>query len=160
MKPRVHKKNILEISVILLASVIFGLGRNYFSETPLLLFRVQVKAIRPAVQIQFSEADAELVSQMSADPRSILIDARLPDLFRSGYIPGAVNLPVAKFSAALPLLLPRLRSARLVIVYCGGPKCNDASDLADMLFLKGFKDLLIYRGGIEDWVRRGNAFAR
>jgi len=160
MNMRLHKKNLLEIALILLASVIFGLGRNYFSETPLLLFRVQVKAIRPAAQVQFSEADAELVRQMSTDPGSILIDARLPDLFRSGYIPGAANLPAAKFSAALPLLLPRLRAARLIIVYCGGPKCNDAADLAGMLFLKGFKDLLIYRGGIEDWVRRGNAFAR
>ena len=156
----VRKKNILEILIILLASVVFGLGRNYFSETPLLLFRVQVKAIKPEMQVQFSEADADLVSQMSADPGTLLIDARPPELFNRGYLPGAVNLPVAKFAAALPPLLPRLRSARLVIIYCGGPDCDDAADLAGKLFEQGFKDLLIYRGGIEDWQRRGNAFAR
>jgi rhodanese-related sulfurtransferase len=156
----VRKKNILEIFVILLASVIFGLGRNYFSETPLLLFKVHVKAIKPAMQIQFSEADADLVSQMSVAPGTVLIDARLPELFSRGYIPGAVNLPVAEFAAALPPLLPRLRSARLVIVYCGGPSCPDASDLAVKLFEKGIKDILIYREGIMDWQRRGNVIAR
>jgi hypothetical protein len=40
---RFSKKNFLEIFIILLASVIFGLGRNYLSETPLLLFRVHEK---------------------------------------------------------------------------------------------------------------------
>ncbi|MCX6555212.1 MAG: rhodanese-like domain-containing protein [Candidatus Aminicenantes bacterium] len=156
----VRKKNLLEIFIILLASVIFGLGRNYFSETPLLLFKVRVRAIKPELQVQFGEADADLVRQMIGDPGVLLVDARLPELFSRGYIPGAVNLPVARFAAALLPLSPRLRSARLVIVYCGGPKCDDAADLAGKLYEKGFKDLLIYRGGVWDWQRRGNAFAR
>jgi len=156
----VRKKNLLEIGLILLASVIFGLGRNYFLEPPLLLFKVRVRAIKPELQVQFGEADADLVRQMVGDPGVLLVDARLPELFSRGYIPGAVNLPVARFAAALPPLSPRLRSARLVIVYCGGPKCPDAADLAGKLYEKGFKDLLIYRGGMRDWARRGNAFAR
>ena len=157
---RLRKKNFLEIFIILLAGVVFGLGRNYFSQTPLLLFKVHGKPLKTEMQFQFSEADADFVFQMSADPRTVLIDARLPELFSRGYIPGAVNLPVADFAVALPALLPRLRSARLTIVYCGGPKCNDAVNLAGKLLGKGFKDIMIYPGGIEDWQRRGNAFAR
>jgi rhodanese-related sulfurtransferase len=98
--------------------------------------------------------------QLSIDPGTVLLDARLPELFSPGHIPGAVNLPVAGFAAALPAHLPRLRSARLVIVYCGGPLCNDAVDLAVKLYEKGFKDILVYRGGMEDWQQRGNAIAR
>lgn len=154
------KKNILEIFVILLASVVFGLGRNYFSETPLLLFRVHAKAIKPEMLVQFSEADADLVKQMAADGSTVLLDARLPELFSRGYIPGALNLPVAVFTAALPPLLPRLRSARLVIVYCGGRACPDAVDLAAKLYQKGIKDILVYRDGIQDWQQRGYAIAR
>ena len=160
MNMRLSKRNLLEIFIILLASVIFGLGRNYLSQTPLLLFRANEKTVKAEKQIQFSEADADFVSQISVDPGTLLIDARPPELFGPGHIPGAVNLPVANFAAVLPLFLQRLRSARLVIVYCGGPECNDAIDLAGKLFEKGFKDLLIYRGGMEDWQQRGNAFVR
>jgi len=156
----VRKKNLLEIGFILLAAVIFGLGRNYFSKTPLLLFKVRVKAIHTVLPVQVGEADAELVRQMLGDPGAVLLDARPAEMFKLGYIPGAVNLPVAMFAEALPPLAQRLRSARLLIVYCGGPKCNDAADLAARLYEKGFKDLLIYRGGVGDWQRRGNAFAR
>jgi rhodanese-related sulfurtransferase len=155
-----RKKNLLEIGLILLASVIFGLGRNYFSKTPLLLFKVRVKAIHAALPVQVGEADAELVKQMIGDASVVLLDARPPELYSLGFIPGAVNLPVAVFAEALPPLAQRLRSARLLIVYCGGPKCPDAADLAARLYEKGFKDLLIYRGGVGDWQRRGNAFAR
>jgi rhodanese-related sulfurtransferase len=154
------KKNLLQIFVILLASVIFGLGRNYFSETPLLLFKVYEKTIKPEKQIQFSEADADFVRQLSSDPVTVLLDARLPELFSRGHIPGAVNLPVSSFAAVLPQHLSRLQSARLIIVYCGGPLCGDAVDLAGKLYEKGFKDILIYRGGMGDWQRRGNAIAR
>jgi|WetSurMetagenome_2_1015567.scaffolds.fasta_scaffold347693_2 rhodanese-related sulfurtransferase len=161
MNSRWAKKNLLEIAVILLAAVVFGLGRNYLSQTPLLLFRAHAKAIKPdEVRIHFSDADAELVSQMGNSPGTMLLDARPPELFSLGFIPGAVNLPVATFAASLPPLLPRLRAAHLLIVYCGGPHCPDAADLAIKLFEKGFKDLLIYRGGMQDWQRRGNAFAR
>jgi rhodanese-related sulfurtransferase len=136
------------------------LGRNYLSETPLLLFRANGKTVKTEKLIQFSEADADFVRQLSVDPGTVLIDARLPELFGPGHIPGAVNLPVAGFAAALPAHLPRLRAARLIIVYCGGPNCNDAADLAGKLFEKGFKDILLYRGGMEDWHQRGNAIAR
>ncbi len=160
MNMRVSKKNILEISIILLAGVLFGLGRNYFSPKPLLLLKVQTKASRPGMDIHFSDADADLVQQMTAVPGTVLLDARLPELFSRGYIPGAVNLPVARFTSALEPLLPRLRSARLVIVYCGGPACPDAVDLAAKLFNAGIKDILVYREGIKDWQERGYAVTR
>jgi rhodanese-related sulfurtransferase len=156
----VRKKNLLEIGLILLAAVVFGLGRNYFSNKPLLLFKARVKAIHTVLPVEVGEADAELVRQMIGDPGVVLLDARPPELYRLGFIPGAVNLPVAMFAEALPPLALQLRAARLLIVYCGGPKCNDAADLAAKLYEKGFKDLLIYRGGMGDWQRKGNAFAR
>jgi len=156
----VRKKNLLEIGLILLAAVVFGLGRNYFSKTPLLLFKVRVKPIHTVLPVQVGEADADLVKQMIGDPGVVLLDARPAELFSRGCIPGAVNLPVARFDEALPLLAQRLRTGRLLIVYCGGPNCNDAADLAAKLYANGFKDLLIYRGGMVDWQRRGNAFAR
>jgi rhodanese-related sulfurtransferase len=156
----VRKKNFIEIGLILLAAVAFGLGRNAFSKTPLLLFKVRVKPIRTVLPPQVGEADADLVMQMAGSANVVLLDARPFELFRQGYIPNAVNLPVARFAEALPPLFERLRAARLIIVYCGGPKCNDAADLASRLYGMGLKDLLIYRGGIGDWQRRGNAFAR
>jgi rhodanese-related sulfurtransferase len=154
------KKNFLEIFVILLASVIFGLGRNYFSETPLLLFSVHEKTVKPEKQIHFSEADADFVRQVSIDPGTVLIDARLPELFERGHIPGAISLPLSRFDDFIAERMERLRAAHLLVVYCSGWSCNDSYDLARRLQDKGFKDLLLYRGGVEDWQEKGNAVAR
>ena len=157
---RLSKKNIGQMLVMIFASVVCGLASNFIAEKPLPLFKALAKPDPVADAISFGEADADFVRQLSVDAGTVLIDARLPELFSLGHIPGAVNLPVSTFVAALPPHLSRLRSARLVIVYCGGPLCDDAVDLAGKLFEKRFKDILIYRGGLEDWQWRGNAIVR
>jgi rhodanese-related sulfurtransferase len=48
----------------------------------------------------------------------------------------------------------------LLVVYCSGWSCNDSYDLARRLQDKGFRDLLLYRGGMEDWLEKGNVAAR
>lgn len=158
---RLSKKNLLEIFIILSASLLFGLGRNFiFLETPLPLFRARVQPAPPSLVAYFNEADADLVLQMAADPGVALVDARLPEAFAMGHIPGAVNLPVSRFTSALLPLLPRLRAARLVIAYCGGPLCRDADDLAAGLFNAGIRDVMIYREGLKGWQQRGHAVTR
>jgi rhodanese-related sulfurtransferase len=53
-----------------------------------------------------------------------------------------------------------LRGARLLVVYCSGESCHDSRDLALRLQGQGFRDLFLYRGGMEDWLAKGNSVAR
>ncbi|MBN2399118.1 MAG: hypothetical protein JXI33_02125 [Candidatus Aminicenantes bacterium] len=160
MNLHLSKKNLVEIFIILLAGTVLGLGRNYFSQTPLPLFQGYEKKAMAEKQSQFAEVDVDFVSQLGVDPGTMLLDARPAELFRQGHIPGALSLPLPSFDEDITARLAHMRAARLLIIYCTGPDCNDSYELALKLQEKGCNDLLLYRGGIEDWLERGNALAR
>jgi rhodanese-related sulfurtransferase len=157
---RLSKKNIWQMGVIIIASVVCGLGSNFIAEKPLLLFKALAEPGPLAGAVSFTEVDADFVRQLSADPETVLIDARVPELFKQGHIPGAISLPLSRFDDLIGERMARLRTARLLIVYCSGPNCHDSYELALKLWGKGFKDLLLYRGGIEDWLEKGNVAAQ
>ena len=46
-----------------------------------------------------------------------------------------------------------------VVLYCSGGDCEDSHMLAQKLFGAGFNNLLVYRNGWPDWVRRGGESA-
>ena len=160
MKMPARKKTLLQIVIILLAGLVFGLGRNFFLPTPLPLFREFEKTLAPEKQVQFGEVDADFVNQLGSAPGTILIDARLPELFERGHIPGAVSLPLARYEESLAARLGQLRAAKLLVVYCSGPSCHDSHELALRLREQGLEDLLLYRGGMEDWLEKGNVVAK
>jgi rhodanese-related sulfurtransferase len=157
---RLSKKNIGQMLIMVFVSVVFGLGGNFLAEKPLPLFKALAKPGSVAGAVSFSEADADFVRQLSADPGTVLIDARLPELYGQGHIPGAISLPLSRFDDFIAERMAQLRAAHLLIVYCSDWSCNDSYDLARKLLDKGFKTLLLYRGGMEDWQEKGNAVAR
>jgi rhodanese-related sulfurtransferase len=85
-----------------------------------------------------------------------VLDARTVENFALGHIPGAVSLPVSRFEDFFPRRQERLRAARMLIVYCSGWSCSDSHELARRLFQNGLKSLLLYRGGMEDWLEKGH----
>jgi rhodanese-related sulfurtransferase len=154
------KKNIWQMVAIIIASVVCGLGSNFISEKPLPLLKALAKPGPAAGAVSFTEADADFVRQLSADPGTVLIDARVPELFSRGHIPGAISLPLSRFDDLIGERTAQLQAARLLVVYCSGPNCNDSYELALKLWGKGFTYLLLYRGGIEDWLEKGNVVAK
>lgn len=154
------KKNIGQMLVMIFASVVCGLVSNFIAEKPLPLFKALAKPFLIASAASFSEADADFVRQVGADSGSVLVDARPAEIYRQGHIPGAVSLPLSRFDDFIVERMEQLRAARLLVVYCSGWSCNDSHDLARRLQNKGFKDLLLYRGGMEDWLEKGNVVAR
>src|SRR5256885_15373080 len=54
----------------------------------------------------------------------VLLDVRSPDLFRSGHVQGAVNLPHARITERA---LEQYSLETLFVVYCGGPHATGAA---------------------------------
>jgi rhodanese-related sulfurtransferase len=142
------------------AGLLLGLAANYFSARPLPLFRAPAEAGTANPAVQFSEADADLVLGVGAGSGTLLLDARAAAAYRQGHIPGALSLPLGEFAQVFPPLARRLREARMLVTYCSGPNCGDARDLARRLWDRGLKNLLLYKGGMEDWNEKGLALAR
>ena len=85
---------------------------------------------------------------------AMFIDARDPDEYAAGRIPGAVNLPSEAITD--PERLENLDSrGRPVIVYCGGGTCEVSTNLAFALMQAGKKEVLVFMGGYPEWEAAG-----
>jgi rhodanese-related sulfurtransferase len=86
---------------------------------------------------------------------ALLIDARTKTEYEEGHIPGAILIDYYEMGRYLKEVLPTLDPSLRTIVYCYGPDCEDAELLARELYMLGFTDLSVYKGGYEDWVDSG-----
>lgn len=89
----------------------------------------------------------------SGDPGFVLVDARSPERFAEGHVPGAVNIPHGKI---IESRLARWPDATLFVVYCAGPHCNGAARAAVKLARLG-RPVKLMAGGITGWLDEGFA---
>jgi rhodanese-related sulfurtransferase len=86
-----------------------------------------------------------------ADPGAYaIVDARTPEAFAAGHVPGAINLPHRTITAES---VPFPKEAVLV-TYCDGIGCNASTKAAVKLSRLGYrvKEMI---GGIDWWKRDG-----
>ena len=84
------------------------------------------------------------------EKRATFIDARRADQFEKGHIPGSLNIYAYEFGDNIPKIM-NLPKDRLIVIYCDGGLCELSHDLSDELITFGFKRIVIYQGGWEEW---------
>jgi rhodanese-related sulfurtransferase len=82
-----------------------------------------------------------------------VIDVRFPDDYAEAHVPGAINLPMAKWDNRRFLAEHLDRDATLY-VYCYSPTCHLAAQAAAKLVRAGYRVVEV-EGGWEDWVAHG-----
>jgi rhodanese-related sulfurtransferase len=85
----------------------------------------------------------------------LFIDARDPDEFAAGHIPGAVNIPYDQIT--LPPyreIISRLDKNRRIVVYCNTHICSVSYTCAEDLIYQGFDGVIIAEGYMQ-WVEKG-----
>ena len=92
---------------------------------------------------------------------ALFLDARRTKDYAQGHVAGARSFPVWESEVVrerVEALVGEGRDVRQpVVLYCSGGDCEDSHMLAQTLFGAGFENLLVYRDGFPDWVRRGGA---
>ncbi len=83
------------------------------------------------------------------------IDARKPEDYAQGHIPGAVNFFADDFDRLAPEVLPTLDPAKPYVLYCTGSECDLSHELAKKLGQQGFKRLKVFFGGWPEWSKAG-----
>lgn len=99
--------------------------------------------------------DATVVRDLMEDPRVTLLDARPPEEYEAGHLPGAVNTPLA----ALKQGTLTLARGRRYVVYCRGPYCVFADEVVDVLRERGFRATRLALGP-ADWEGYGGEVER
>lgn len=82
----------------------------------------------------------------------IVIDARSPDAFSSGHIPGAISIPHRQMN---PESTSHLDKSALIVTYCDGIGCNASTKGALAMSKLGFKVRELI-GGLDWWKRDGH----
>ena len=116
------------------------------------------------------ELIAFLQNQVS-NGTGLLIDARVPEFYGKGWIPGAVNVPFTTLAEDNPYrndILKALGAVELgdvldftnaleLTIYCNGPWCQQAPIAIQTLLEAGYpaEQIKYYRGGMQDWLILG-----
>lgn len=103
-------------------------------------------------KLAFETDPADLAAHLAAGTASIVVvDARQPEGFAAGHLPGAINLPHATIDEVTTAHLDR---DALYVTYCWSPACNASTKAAAKLAGLGFavKELI---GGISAWAAEG-----
>ena len=127
-----------------------------FSSSPADLLKRFPPHNKPYVEISGDDA-AWLVAQ-----GALVLDARRTKDYEGGHIAQARSFPVweSDIDARVTALVGEGRDGAVpVVLYCSGGDCEDSHMLAQKLFGAGFNNLLVYRDGWPDWVKRGGKSA-
>ncbi len=79
------------------------------------------------------------------------MDARSRRTYDAGHIPGAINLTKLRFNEDFRVNEAAIRAAQQIVVYCASRNCEESSIVATMLEQKGFRNILIFEGGWDEW---------
>lgn len=85
---------------------------------------------------------------------AVFLDARRTSYWAQGHIRGAKVISVWEDGLAEKVEELSMFSKDLklpVVIYCSGGECKDSHLLAQKLWVAGFRNLLIYKGGYPDW---------
>jgi rhodanese-related sulfurtransferase len=130
--------------------------RKAGEQKDLLLSRFPPHADKPFVEI--SGDDAAWLAARGV----LVVDARRTKVYEEGHVAGARNISPweGDADAKITALVNEARDGALpVVVYCSGGDCEDSHMLAQRLYGGGFNNLLVYKDGWPDWVRRGGKSA-
>ena len=98
------------------------------------------------------------------DRNALFIDGRTEEEYKSGHIPGAINISYVDFTV-LPdaekiEIMAKYNKDGIIVVYCGGGDCEMSIDLAYDIAKLGFTSVNIFLGGWLEWIEAGLQEAR
>ena len=101
-------------------------------------------------EIDFSELVKVFHDPATAQGLNLFVDARKPDLYEEGHIPGAVQ---CELGDTIDDVIARANGVERVIVYCGGGDCEDSIFMCRELLDAAvpYDSIFLYPGGWKEW---------
>ena len=91
----------------------------------------------------------DLRAKLESGERPVLVEALGSAYFADAHLPGAINIPPDQVDRLAPRLLADLDVE--IVVYCSGT-CRNSEAAARRLEELGYRRVLVYREGKEDWI--------
>ena len=104
-----------------------------------------------AVEAGLLPVDLPDVLRLLKDGRTVFLDARSPELFEIGELPGARSMPWKDVEEGRMTRPPLGLPTPPVVVYCDNEWCETALLLGKWLKSKGYRDVALFVDGYEAW---------
>ena len=91
----------------------------------------------------------DLQTKLASPEPPLLVEALGSAYFADAHLPGAINIPPDEVDRLAPRLLPDLDAE--IVVYCSGT-CRNSEAAARRLEDLGYRRVLLYPDGKEDWI--------
>ncbi len=157
-----------QILILLALAAVFGMGGN-------LVFPNRIDYIGKFRDLSGGSGPIVPPSAQAGDPpfidinvaqmqhsvaRDMWVDARNPEEFECGTIPGSINIPFEKLpdgdlGVYIDSCLGSVAKDHGIIVFCSGEECDLSLQLARNLKELGYTHLSIFFGGAREWEKFG-----
>jgi rhodanese-related sulfurtransferase len=139
---------IILIAVAVLAAVAWhSIYEDGILANPTAVGHVAVRHFTP----ELPTLDIDAVQALVGRPGVTFIDARYPQHYAAGHLPGAVNLPIIANLALRREVIATIPQGNTIVVYCQSARCRWSHAIATDLAVRGFKNVAVYPGGWEEW---------
>jgi len=98
----------------------------------------------------------DLWGKIQSGAELALVDALSPISYAGVHLPGAINIPPDRVDRLAELRIPDPDTE--VVVYCAGWDCDSSVEVARRLVELGYRNVLHYAGGKDDWRDGGLPF--
>lgn len=150
------KRSLLQAIGIIIISGVLSIAVNAFRADGIpLVERWQEKVLNEQLTGGLPAVSLRQAKEAHLSGEALFVDARDPDFYEQGHIPGAVSLPVRDFDQIFPMLKEQLLAAPRVITYCDGASCETSVELTEKLLFAGVEYVEIFTGGIQQWKAGG-----
>lgn len=166
--------DVVKALVLAIVVAVFAVGFNKFRSAGIPLVANEPYQLFVPCPESEEEAEKATLDDLIKDENvgfpdgAVLVDARSPESFNDGHIPGAVNVPYDELEGVAEDDVARLkgmRQANQFIVYCDGweeeadPEVRydhpPSEHLADELQSQGVRNVISMAGGLAEYVKRG-----
>jgi uncharacterized membrane protein YphA (DoxX/SURF4 family)/3-mercaptopyruvate sulfurtransferase SseA len=134
---------------IVFIAMVGGLAANHFSRRPLTVMQKTVAGLQ---KIDVKKA------LMVFEQKIQFVDARAPDVFKDGHIPGAYNLDYYDSEKHFSDFSKKFDKTTPLVVYCqgiSGPHSEDTCEtsrlLAELLTMRGYNRVMLFEQGYAFW---------
>ena len=150
------KVPIVQAILLVLISILIGIGSNIISSKPIPWFAVELAVVENVDTKSEDPILAAITLEQARnffDESVLFVDARDEGYFEAGHIQGAMkNI----FLMELIFNIEEKQSKNTsLVVYCGDPGCGDSEQLAYDLKNMGFTKLYVFKGGWLEWSKAG-----
>jgi len=146
---------LIRAALILVCASLVGLGVNLISPKPLPWEYV------PPKEVEVRGVKVPLIDEQAAfgffgSEGTVFVDTRKKEDYSERHVKGSVFITPEEKEELFPTVQPLLPEDARVILYCYGPECDMAEQVADFLAQLGYTKMMIMSAGFRAWEKAGH----